>query len=72
MWFVFIYVFYMFICVYCICLFVLKERLKVFINGRETNVNALDFLKLALDVRTGKTKSLDVLLALVKESDNNE
>ena len=39
------------------------ERLKVFINGKETNVNALDYLKFALDVKTGKRKEL-------KEIDN--
>ena len=32
--------------------------MKVFIDGKETNLNALDFLKFALDVKTGKRKPL--------------
>ena len=30
------------------------EKMKVFIDGKETNLNALDFLQFALDVKTGK------------------
>ena len=32
--------------------------MKVFINGKKTNLNALDFLQFALDVKTGKRKPL--------------
>ena len=32
--------------------------MKVFIDGKETNLNTLDFLKFALDVKTGKRKPL--------------
>lgn len=34
------------------------QSMKVFIDGKETNLNALDFLKFALDVKTGKRESL--------------
>ena len=34
------------------------EKMKVFIDGKETNLNALDFLRFALDVKTGKRKPL--------------
>ena len=34
------------------------EKMKVFINGKETNLNALDFLRFVLDVKTGKIKPL--------------
>ena len=34
------------------------QKMKVFIDGKETNLNALDFLKFALDVKTGKRKPL--------------
>ena len=34
------------------------ESMKVEIDGKETNLNALDFLKFALDVRTGKREPL--------------
>lgn len=34
------------------------EKMKVVINGKITTLNALDFLKFALDVKTGKRQSL--------------
>ena len=34
------------------------EKMKVFINGKKTNLNALDFLQFALDVKTKKRKPL--------------
>ena len=34
------------------------EKMKVFIDGKKTNLNALDFLRFALDVKTGKIKPL--------------
>lgn len=34
------------------------ESMKVFIDGKETNLNALNFLKFALDTKTGKQKPL--------------
>ncbi len=34
------------------------QKMKVFIDGKETNLNALDFLKFALDVKTGKRPPL--------------
>ena len=34
------------------------QKMKVFIDGKETNLNALDFLKFALDVKTGKRAPL--------------
>jgi len=35
-----------------------EKSMKVFIDGKETDLNALDFLKFALDVKTGKRKPL--------------
>ena len=35
------------------------QPMKVVIDGKTTNLNALDFLKFALDVKTGKRKSLE-------------
>ena len=37
------------------------DKIKVIIDGKETNLNALDFLKFALDVKTGKRKPLGIL-----------
>ncbi len=34
------------------------KSMKVFIDGKKTDLNALDFLKFALDVKTGKRQSL--------------
>ena len=35
-----------------------SNSMKVIIDGKETNLNALDFLQFALDVRTGKRAEL--------------
>jgi len=35
------------------------ENMKVFINGKTTDLNALDFLQFALDVKLGKRKPLE-------------
>jgi hypothetical protein len=35
------------------------QSMKVYIDGKETNLNALDFLEFALDVYTGKRKALE-------------
>ena len=35
------------------------QSMKVFIDGKETKLNALDFLKFVLDVKTGKRESLN-------------
>ena len=61
------------------------KRLKVFINGKETNVNALDYLKYCLAIKTGMSatkegrrllykidKQLTDVDVQLKESDNNE
>lgn len=37
----------------------MAESMKVYIDGKETKLNALDFLKFALDVKTGKQKPLE-------------
>ena len=34
------------------------KSMKVIIDGKETNLNALDFLQFALDIRTGKRAPL--------------
>jgi hypothetical protein len=34
------------------------KSMKVFIDGKETSLNALDFLKFALDVRSGRREPL--------------
>jgi len=36
----------------------MAESMKVFLDGKETNLNALDFLKFALDTKTGRRKPL--------------
>tara|TARA_Y100000310_G_scaffold192412_1_gene192367 strand:+ start:364 stop:492 length:129 start_codon:yes stop_codon:yes gene_type:complete len=35
-----------------------SKKMKVSIDGKDTTLNALDFLQFALDVRTGKRKPL--------------
>jgi hypothetical protein len=35
------------------------ENIKVHIDGKKTNLNALDFLQFALDVKLGKRKPLE-------------
>ena len=37
----------------------MSESMKVYIDGKKTNLNALDFLEFALDVKLGKRKPLE-------------
>ena len=56
------------------------ERLKVFINGKETNLNALDYLKYCLAIKNIGNHILQVNFDFIqsaisvelKESGNNE